>query len=244
MIEDKDLFAHTERVTFELSNICNYSIIHPQCPTSIFKEKIVLRRAVVDRVLEDLGSVGYKGWITFYAYSEPLIDPRFQSFIERAKRVVPGCQTMVTTNGFMLTPETAEELGEAGLDFARVSAYTDAEFKRLSAIPEGKMKIHVRRMGGGKWRERISNYQDPVRPASWKPCFAPLIDVRVTTGGKVGLCCVDYENRHTFGDLAAASLLDVLRSGILHDEYARLTKSERTLDLCRRCSVARKTGGI
>lgn len=243
MIEDKDLFAHTERVTFELSNLCNYAIVHPLCPASRFKEKIVLRKKIVHDVMDALGSVNYSGWITFYAYSEPLIDPRFQTFLEYAKRVVPASRAMVTTNGYMLTPETVEELGDAGLDFARVSAYTDGEFTRLSALKPGKMKISVRKMGGRRWRPRIDNYIDPVNKLQ-TPCFAPLIDVRVTTKGRVGLCCVDYENRHTFADLAETGFLDVMRSGILQDVFARLRKGDRYLDLCQRCVVARKTGGI
>lgn len=243
MTNDLDLFKNTERVTFELSNLCNYAIIHPKCPASKFTEKIVLRKAIVLDTLDALGAAQYSGWITFYAYSEPLIDPRFQAFVERAKKSCPTSKVMVTTNGYMLTPEMADELGEAGLDFARVSAYTDEEFARLSAIKSKSMKIHVRRMGGDKWRSRLGNYTDPINHLT-APCFAPLIDVRITTRGKVGLCCVDYENRHTFADLAATPFLEVMRSGILQAEFDRLTRGDRHLDLCRRCTVSRKHGGI
>lgn len=234
------LFAKTERVVFELSNICNYAAVHPQCPASLFKEKKVLRREVVRNVLELLGFHGYRGMVSFYGYSEPLIDPRLGLFIRMVKEVCPNARPTVTTNGFMLTQETLDELTAEGLAYARVSAYTKAEFDRISALKRA-IPVSVRLMGGGKWRRRIENYSDPKKGYN-KPCFAPLVDIRITTEAKVGLCCVDYLSKHTFGDLRTEDFDTILHSGRLQTVYDELIRGNRTLDLCERCGVQRVPG--
>lgn len=238
-----DLFKETQRVTFELSNICNYASIHPLCPTSKFTEKKVLPAAVVRGVMDVLGAEGYSGWVAFYGYSEPLIDPRFMSLVEYAKKVCPGCRPMVTTNGFMLTQEMLDDLGEAGFSYARISAYTEPEYQRLAALRSKKVELHVRKMGGEKWRPRIGDYDKPENGFK-APCFAPLIDIRITLAGKVGLCCVDYEDRYDFGDLREKPFLEIVGSGKLQEIQAGLKAGRRALPLCRRCGVSRHPGGI
>jgi MoaA/NifB/PqqE/SkfB family radical SAM enzyme len=235
-------FAKTERVVFELSNICNYASVHPQCPASLFKEKKVLRREVVRNVLELLGFHGYRGMVSFYGYSEPLIDPRLGLFIRMVKEVCPNARPTVTTNGFMLTQETLDELTAEGLAYARVSAYSKPEFDRISAL-KAAIPVSVRMMGGTKWRRRIENYADPKRGYN-RPCHAPLVDIRITVEGKVGLCCVDYLSKHTFGDLRTESFDEIFFSGRLHALYGELVRGVRTLDLCQRCGVQRAPGFV
>lgn len=246
MTEQNALLKDTDRVVLELSNICNLAYCHKECPASLVKpeERRVLPTRIARHVIETLGALAYKGYITFYGYSEPLIDPRLQTLIEFARVACPGAKPSITTNGFMLTEGMLEELTAAGLAYCRVSAYGKPEYDRLMKVKAGaRIPVSVRLMGGDKWRHRIEDYEAPKRGFK-DPCFSPLIDIRVLVDGRVGLCCVDYKNLHTFGDLKTGSFEDVLRSGRLQALTEELKSGKRTLDLCQRCGVARKHGYI
>ncbi|MBE3109323.1 MAG: SPASM domain-containing protein [Acidobacteria bacterium] len=240
------LFKDTDRVVLELSNICNLAYCHKQCPASLVKpeERRVLPAQIARHVIETLGRFDYSGYITFYGYSEPLTDPRLQTLIEHAKAACPNSKPSVTTNGFMLTDEMLADLTVAGLAYVRVSAYGKPEYDRLMKVKaKAKIPVSVRLMGGDKWRHRIEDYE--AKKTGFKePCFSPLIDIRVLVDGRVGLCCVDYKNLYTFGDLNKESFEDIMRSGRLQTLTEEHRAGIRTLDLCQRCGVARKHGYI
>lgn len=245
-IEQDPILKDTDRVVLELSNICNLAYCHKECPASLVKpeDRQVMPTAIARGVIETLGRLNYKGYITFYGYSEPLIDPRLQSLVELAKAVCPGSKPSVTTNGFMLTDQMLEELTVAGLAYVRVSAYGKAEYDRLLKVKaSGRIPVSVRLMGGDKWRHRIEDYEAPKKGFK-DPCFSPLIDIRVLVDGRIGLCCVDYKNANAFGDLNTETFEEVLRSGRLQAATEELKRGKRTLDLCQRCGVARRHGYI
>jgi hypothetical protein len=240
------ILKDTDRVVLELSNICNLAYCHKECPASLVKpeDRKVMPSRIARGVIETLGRFDYGGYITFYGYSEPLIDPRLQMLVELAKSACPGAKPSVTTNGFMLTAQMLEDLTVAGLAYVRVSAYGKSEYDRLMGVKAGaRIPVSVRLMGGDKWRHRINDYE-AKKTGFNEPCFSPLIDIRVLVDGRVGLCCVDYKNLYSAGDLNLESFEDILRHGHLQALTAELKAGKRTLDLCQRCGVARKHGYI
>lgn len=238
------ILKHTKRVALELSNICNLAYCHKECPASLPKEKKVLPSARVVEVLEALGRLEFRGYIAFYGYSEPLIDPRVGYFIKAAKIACPGCTPSVTSNGFMLTQTMLEDLAALGLGHMRVSAYGGTEFERLSKLkPPSGFELKVRLRGGGAWKHRIDDYER--KPDGRKvPCYCPLVDIQINCEGRVRICCADYQNRHIFGDLAKESLEEILRSGRMQSVYSELTNGIRKAHLCQRCGIQRTWSSV
>jgi len=239
------ILVHTKRVAFELSNICNMGYAHPQCPASLVKpeDRRVLPSAVVYTVLDSLGAMEFKGYVAFYGYSEPLVDPRLVSMIQYATRACPGCKPSVTTNGFMLTQTMLDDLAAAGLCHARVSAYGTQEYKRLCGLKPPFAEFKVRLRGGTAWKHRIDDYDREPNPHK-APCFCPLIDIQINCKGQIRICCADYQNRHIFGDLATETFEAILRSGKMQAVYSELTKGIRKAHLCRRCGIQRHWKGV
>jgi len=247
-----DVFKHTQRVVIELSNLCNYAMIHTMCPAHLVKEPKIQSSTVVYKILGELGEAGYSGHISFYGYSEPTIDPRLFDFIGYGSNdgVCPNATYTLTSNGYYLTTGLLIEYYNAGLRRIRISGYTDSEYSRLCAIKKriadggyDDFTIRVDRMGEGKWRERISLYTDPHNNDN-KPCYAPLVDIRITVDGKVGLCCVDYLNTVTFGDARNTPLCDIVTGVEMQQAYRDLSTQKRTFDVCKRCTFCRKSGRI
>ena len=60
-IKESDLFKHTNRVSIELSNLCNYSMIHKKCPINRIKKPVILPSKVVYSVFNTLKKYDFHG---------------------------------------------------------------------------------------------------------------------------------------------------------------------------------------
>lgn len=54
-----DLERHITRISFEISNTCNYTSIHDKCPVSCYVKSVTLNKNVVHKVLDELAEYGY-----------------------------------------------------------------------------------------------------------------------------------------------------------------------------------------
>ena len=43
-----------QRISFEISNTCNYTSIHPECPVSCYKHARILDENIVFKVIDEL----------------------------------------------------------------------------------------------------------------------------------------------------------------------------------------------
>lgn len=235
MLTDDKLFKHTTRISFELSNLCNYSKIHKHCPLYLEKEPRILSSKVVYRVLDVLGKFNYNKVIAFHVYSEPLTDSRLFKFIEYARSKCPDSNIYFSTNGAFLDQTLMDELAEAGLSNIHISAYSNKEFNRLSKI-DFPITNKVERLNLIK--DHLEIYGKPIIDST-DSCYAPLNDIVITRDAALSLCCRDWKRVHNFGDLNKKGLIEILREGKLHEAHKRLSKGDRYLDLCRRCGSTR-----
>ena len=233
-LNESDLFKYTNRISIELSNLCNYSMIHKKCPINKIKAPIILPSKIFYSIINTIKKFSFSGKIAFHTYNEPLIDPRLFKFIEDAKKSCPSCKIYICTNGYYLDQIMAEELFSIGANEIHVSAYSDREMERLSKI-NVDIPFSVERMN---LDNRLNFYDGPKKKYS-KPCHAPLNEIIVTREGKISLCCLDWKREYIFGDLHYQNLEGILKEGKMHSLYEKLSNGERTLNLCRRCGWAR-----
>lgn len=221
-------------IFFELSNQCNYTYLHPKCPTNYQCEKRILSGNIFNRVIAELAENQFSGVISFHRYNEPLIDPRLILFIQTAKLALPNAYIRILTNGSYLTQEVADSLINAGVNWLEVSSYFKGEFERLV-----RLKIEVPyHVFSSTLDKRLDQYE---RESSnlVKPCYAMLNDITVNCHGELGLCCLDWKNQHTFGNLQDSRLSDLLDSELFLSYFNGLAHGKRELDLCSRCDWKR-----
>ena len=231
---DKPLLPQIQRISFELSNICNYSFCHKKCPASKVTMRKTLPTFVVRKILMELATIGYSGAIAFHRYNEPLIDPRLFSLIQLVKETCPQSKILVLTNGFYLTQQMADDLGDLDIWVLAVSAYSKSEFSRLSKI-QTSLPYKV-------FYSVLDNREDiyTSRPLDLNAaCLAPLRDLTINVDGNVCLCCMDWQNRHEFGDVSHQTLTEIINSSSCLEVAKELNRSVRRLDICRRCQMSR-----
>lgn len=221
-------------IFFELYNICNYANIHPRCPVSWQKKKVILSSKTVKSVLDQLGEGGFTGYIAFHRYNEPTNDPRLFEFISYAKTHVPKSKVRLLTNGSYLNQTIVDDLETVGLDLLEVSSYFPKEHERLIKLkPKIPYKVFYSILDNRK-----SIYATD-KLNLFKPCFAHVNDVTVNCEGKMPICCLDWKNQIDFGDLSKVRLEKVLQSPFFTRTFRALSGGKRNLDICSRCDWSR-----
>jgi len=239
MLKPDSLLQHTGRITIETHNRCNYAHLHKLCPVSTFKVPVFLPIEIIRGILEYAAADGFDREIAWHNYSEPMIEPRLFLFLDMARGILPEARSYILTNGSMLTQTTMDELYAHGVRRLWVTAYSDAEQKRLKTLrpPEGQ-DYNINRLA--RLDERLTIYdRDPA--GDRHPCYEPLESLVIRATGDVDLCCNDWAMKYTFGNLHEMSLQDVLATGKMQETWERLKKGDRFLPICKRCKCRRGT---
>lgn len=236
-------FAHTEEVAIELSNMCNLAHFHKKCPLHWqmatpyqMRDPVFLPTYLVKSVLRSLARYNFSGVLEFHRYNEPLIDPRLFPFVREAKRLLPETRIRIFTNGVFLTRGLAYELKRAGVSRITVSLYGSEKEQALTQ--EQLASISGLDFASGCHDDRADLYKRKLLRVH-RPCGAPLRQVIVTCRGQVGLCCIDWKDKQTFGDLRATPLETILASDKVQETYRRLQDGDRDFYPCNRCAVKR-----
>lgn len=228
------IFAKTERISIELSNLCVYSRYHKKCPLSKAKAPRILPEKIVFHILDTCEKYNFSGIMAFHTYNEPGIDPRLMMFIKKTKEMLPGSKIILQTNGFYLDQTLAEEFQKNGVYIIRISAYDKKEYQRLSKI---KLEIPVI-VKMVELDDRLSalNFLNTL---SRQPCYAPFNEIIVTNEGKISLCCMEWQRKYIFGDLNKQALEEVLQDKKMQAVYDKLSEGCRILSVCRKCTSSR-----
>jgi len=233
-LNDKPIMHRIKRISFELSNICNYAYCHKKCPLHGQKEKVVLPSRIVRETIDEVAQINYDGVFAFHIYSEPLIDPRLFSFITYAKTKCPKSKILILTNGFYLNQQIADELAGLKIWILAVTAYSRSEFNRFSQL-DVKIPYYVFEADFVDMKHLY--HRTPVCMKT--PCHAPVADVSVACSGDVVLCCRDWKRMHKFGNLCQQNLCSILNKKETLEAYNSLINGERKLYLCLRCDWGR-----
>jgi wyosine [tRNA(Phe)-imidazoG37] synthetase (radical SAM superfamily) len=136
ILENK--MTSSQEVRFEISTLCNY-----RCQLCV-RHLIKRHKQIMDcEFFEDLLNKIKREcpsqfkYLTFSGMGEPLMDPRIKDKISFAS-YVSGMETILITNGSLLTPEAFEDLESAGLNTVRVSMHANnpPDYARMHGIRE------------------------------------------------------------------------------------------------------------
>ncbi|MHC4402964.1 MAG: radical SAM/SPASM domain-containing protein [Planctomycetota bacterium] len=231
---------HTARITLALSNLCPYKHMHAKCPASRVTQPQILPGSVVEDVLRTAAGWGWgeTGTLAWHTYNEPTADPRLVHFCWLAKALMPHLHIHLWTNGWYLDEGLARELSQVGVSKLVVSTYSDAELARLRPLKRAlrgyPTLIKV-------WKRPLDDRMETTGGGRARPCHAPLYDLTIYPTGKIGICCMDWNEQGTFGDLTKMSFADAMAEAFpMMTMYEReLESKNRNLDVCMACRTRR-----
>lgn len=255
MKQAAELLQHTQRVSLELSNLCNLARAHPRCPAHHVQHALVLPAHVVEDVLETLGAAGFGDgrYIAFHLYNEPLLDPRLAGFVRYARAQCPQAGIILWSNGWYLTETIACELAAAGVTHFMLSAYSrraQDEFQALGLrlqeslaafMGDGRLPVYFRVRRCSRLDDRMQMIS-PAQEPDARPCHQPLSDLTIRAGGSLGLCCYDWAEQKAFGNLNGQRFADCLAGQYsqLTALYRDLSQGIRDLPVCQACHFPRR----
>lgn len=253
-MDNNDWFCNSHIVTLELSNLCNYARLHSKCPAHEIQTPEILSSVAVTDVIDTLANQNYGvgKFLAFHVYNEPLLDPRLFKFIDYARSKLGQINIILWSNGWYLYETIAEELAQAGITHFMVSAYSDAEYERFTALRNWlrtrlrsrlamdalPVFFQVRRVR--ELDERM--HRLALAPQNCLPCHQPLNNLTIRANGDIGLCCYDWAQEETFGNINRAPFAECLTSNYARLEavYRSLVNGERELTVCQACDTPRR----
>lgn len=226
----------------EINSLCNRT-----CPTCLRQTDPTMSRwnedgtpkiiklpdKIVYSVIDQAVEMGYKRWVYFYFYSEPLLDwQRFFKFIRYAKN--RGLQPYLYTNGDILTPDNPDTTKIAKLiDELIVGFVIDRYYITMDHIPTAKAIARTKYLEGLfkrklSWEsanllygEHMTNHHSPRKQElenltklrqNWpSPCYLTprmIIDYK----GEMLLCCEDIMGNWDLGNIHDSSLTELWHS--------------------------------
>lgn len=111
-------------IELETSRYCNRACCW--CPNSVFAERRtqeLMRWDLFNKIVADLGSLTFAGWLALHNYNEPLANPRIIDELRVVRTLVPQAKPSIFTNGDFLDICVAESLAQCGVAYLRVTLY-------------------------------------------------------------------------------------------------------------------------
>jgi Predicted Fe-S oxidoreductases len=213
--------------------------------------------ALLERVLLDLQSHDYAGFLGLQSNNEPLMDSRIAERIALARQLCLKAHLYLYTNGTLLTYERLLSLFEAGLDSLVIDNYSEdlqmhPHIRNILSELEKSRHAHLRtrikvsvispkeirlNRGGQAPNKQDARFLDSIRYHAMG-CMAPFNQLVIRPTGEVSLCCQDALGKYTMGN-AKEMTLDEIWYGPKFMAIRRhfQEKGRKEQSLCGHCDV-------
>lgn len=121
-----DLFTN---IQIQTTTLCNRQCEF--CPNSSRPlPKGWMPRRLFEKIVDNLGQLGFSGRVSPDLNAEPILDKRLPDFIDLIRNTCPSSYIMINSNGDFLNEENLIALFEAGLNCLTINCYDDgSQFK-------------------------------------------------------------------------------------------------------------------
>jgi radical SAM protein with 4Fe4S-binding SPASM domain len=206
--------------------------------------------------------------VVFHVLGEPLLHPDLEWFIDQA--VAAGLQVMITTNGTLLTGDTATMLASKKIRQINISLHVKdqvSDKKKYYAHVLAFVRLAQQQHPGGYINLRFwnkSNYQKKRSRRlfgrvylnrdirfEWPKLTDPVLQTTgfchglgnhfsVLVDGTVAPCCLDGNGVIRLGTVREQPIADILKTDRAKKIAAGFAKNRVVEDLCQRCDYMRR----
>ncbi len=144
-------------LAIETASLCNRKCFF--CPVAYnTRPDVYMPLDLIDKMLEELKTLNYRGRLEWYIYNEPTRDKRLPELILRARRALPYICQMINTNGdYFKSAEDIQKLFDAGLNQMQINIYSARDGNpdlvkiesgvKLASFREAKIGLWVNSLG-------------------------------------------------------------------------------------------------
>jgi len=232
-------------IEIELHSYCNRKCSF--CPNSYIDRKSFkteLNEDIFLNLLNELSEQGFKNYISFSRYNEPLSDrPLLEKRIKQIRNILPDTTLVMNTNGdYDWLRLDVDELTIMDYDYYQEDfSYTRANGHQIRFMNLGEINNRAGALDIEK-KERT------------EPCFEPTYFVGVDYTGDIVPCCnirhdVEIHKPYVLGNLKEDSLYNILNS-TKANIFRHNTSDKKFLpNICKYCikeegRYTREKGGI
>ena len=225
-------------LSFEVGTNCNLARSHSKCPASQANRwpdttRGPLSVADIVKTIEDARSLGFRGYVGFHYYNEPLLE---RGFILNVIQRSTYQRFMLWTNGLLLGRDDGEDDVLPRFDWVMISVYdwtSDGErFARLARrYPHTRIDLLQADLD-----DRLGIYRR--EPHGTVRCWRPRLDLPIDHFGNVHLCCQDWRGSVPLGNIRRDSLRDALTQSGYAGIIGSLCEAEGDSPrVCRACTA-------
>jgi len=230
-------------VSIEISTYCNrrcWYCPNAQSDRGSVENKKFLPDAVFYKVIDELASYRFNGFVSPNLYGEPLLDERLIPFVRYTREKLPFAAIIIFTNGDFLTVEYYQRLVKTGVSNFWITQHSDEVSENVRGVLEYRNthgdngvhlifeKLAVIRNRGGLIENGI-----PLKP---NECRLMMPEVSIDYRGNVVLCCHDYYGSVVFGNVASEKLLDIWKKPQFRQLRKKMKKGIVELPICKKCT--------
>jgi radical SAM protein with 4Fe4S-binding SPASM domain len=229
-------------VEIEVNSMCNRKCTY--CPNVTDKRPpAYMDETLFQKVIDELGAIGFDGRVSYHFYGEPLLDKRLPRMVEYTTKVAPRSASEIYSNGDFLTLDVFRRYLAVGLEHFLITQHDNvvpanlqeildkaspAEQKHLT-IRFAKDRLLINRSGLIKGLAAVDH-------AITAPCDWPLTTIVITAAGNVVLCCNDYYETEVIGNIKERSLTEIWCDDRFEEFRRALSRGDRWISpLCENC---------
>jgi hypothetical protein len=150
-------------IEIETSRLCNRRC--GWCPNGLFetrREQELMPWELYQRVVREIGELGFAGWLALHNYNEPLLNSRLLREIAEAREAIPRGVISIFTNGDYLSRQMLDDLWSAGTGYLRVTLYPPNTAKSIESTTDAATRqsrlarwLHAKGLDAlGAWSNR------------------------------------------------------------------------------------------
>jgi len=234
----RNLFRDIDTLEFlyiETVSHCNRKCVF--CPVAFDKSPgKFMEEKIFYKIIDNLVVMKFNGLLNLSNYGEPLLDRRLLKFVKYAKEKLNNdVKIEFFSNGDLLTTEKAKEFLRNGVDIICISQHDLEPSRQISELKKhnwgGKIVFGVVNANS----KGLSNRAGSVDVNGFNPIYCRPDSSIIRADGTVCLCCNDYYNEVSFGNVKKKSLEEIWNNDSYRKIRKKLKHGNFDLQLCKRC---------
>ena len=237
-------------IELSIIDVCNRSCVFcPKADPKIAPDTYQkMGMVLINKLADDLKTIGYKGSVTLCGYGEPMLH---KEVYQISRRLAEVSFVEIVTNGDSLNEEKINKIYNSNVNKLLISLYDGPEqltkFKKMiqkSKVPEDFVILRDRWYDDKKdYGLKLTNragtikvgLQDDVKTFSY--CNYPAYSVLIDWNGDVFLCPQDWQRRVTMGNIMQESFIDIWTGKVITKFRKNLLQGNRCNSPCTECNA-------